>query len=189
METILVIIILLTLAYYLHNCWIENKIEKILKTKEGFANTVNTSDPDLVKSITTLGQICKDLQSPNGLTVPGKMNCNGGVNVTGTLVVNSRDILTELDSLKNLTNKFAHDLDYFKTDIGYIKDDIDNIKKSPTCRTAFTNWDYDSIGHGVEYLDRHKPQCNNNESISAIYLERSDNGRGNGLRYNYTCCS
>ena len=96
MEKYLFIIILLTLAYYLHNCWVENKIEKMLKMKEGFIDTVNTSDPDLVKSITTLGQVCKDLQGQNGLTIPGKMNCIGDVNITGLLTIDNRDILNTL---------------------------------------------------------------------------------------------
>jgi hypothetical protein len=32
MEKYLVIIIVLVLAYYLHNCWVESKIEKFART-------------------------------------------------------------------------------------------------------------------------------------------------------------
>ena len=92
MQKYLIILILVIIAYYLHRYCIQFEIEKILKTKEGFADTVNTSDPDLIKSITTLGQIVTDLQDLNGLTVPGKMNCISGINVTGLLTVNSINI-------------------------------------------------------------------------------------------------
>ena len=101
MEKYIVFIILVVLAYYLHNCWVENKINNILKTKEGFVDTINTSDPDLVKSITTLGQVCKDLQGQNGLTVPGKITC-GGINATTKLFVNDIDIDAEIMRLINI---------------------------------------------------------------------------------------
>jgi len=89
MEKYLVIIILVVLAYYMHRYCIQVEIEKILKTKEGFADTVNTSDPDLVKSITTLGQICKDLQSSDGLKVPGNLNIKGAINASGGITCNT----------------------------------------------------------------------------------------------------
>jgi hypothetical protein len=84
MEKYLVIIILVVLAYYVHRYCIQVEIEKILKTKEGFVDTVNTSDPDLYKSIITLGQICKDLQA-GGINVPGNLNIKGVINTTGDI--------------------------------------------------------------------------------------------------------
>ena len=84
MEKYLIIIILVVLAYYLHRYCIQIEIKKILKTKEGFADTINTSDPDLVKSITTLGQVCKDLQA-GGLTVPGALNIKSVINTDGDI--------------------------------------------------------------------------------------------------------
>ena len=107
MEKYIVFIILVVLAYYLHNCWVENKINNILKTKEGFVDTINTSDPDLVKSITTLGQVCKDLQGQNGLTVPGKITCGGDVNITGLLTVNKINILKVLKEVGDKLDKYA----------------------------------------------------------------------------------
>lgn len=91
MQKYLIILILVIIAYYLHRYCIQFEIEKILKTKEGFADTVNTSDPDLIKSITTLGQIAKDLQGSDGLKVPGN------------LIIKDRNILNELDVL----NKYS----------------------------------------------------------------------------------
>lgn len=40
MKKYLVIIILVILTYYLHRYCIQNEIEKFLKTKEGFVDTV-----------------------------------------------------------------------------------------------------------------------------------------------------
>ena len=80
MEKYLVIIILVVLTYYLFNCWVENKVNNILKTKEGFAGTTgSTNDADVASSINTLAQIAKDLQA-GGLTVPGALNIKGVIN-------------------------------------------------------------------------------------------------------------
>ena len=112
------------------NCWVENKINNILKTKEEFVDTINTSDPDLVKSITTLGQIVTDLQDLNGLTVPGKMNCISGINVTGLLTVNSINILAKLNSLSNDVKRLRTDVNGLRTDVNGLRTDVDDIKKT-----------------------------------------------------------
>ena len=77
----------------------------------------------MVKSITTLGQIVTDLQDLNGLTVPGKMNCISGINVTGLLTVNSINILAKLNSLSN-------DVKRLRTDVNGLRTDVDDIKKT-----------------------------------------------------------
>ena len=85
MEKYLVIIILVVLTYYLFNCWVENKVNNILKTKEGFAGTTgSTNDADVASSINTLAQIAKDLQA-GGLTVPGALNIKAGINTDGDI--------------------------------------------------------------------------------------------------------
>ena len=83
MEKYLVIIILVVLAYYVHRYCIQIEIEKILKTKEGFAAT-SGSDADVASSINTLAQIAKDLQA-GGLTVPGPLNIKAAINTTGDI--------------------------------------------------------------------------------------------------------
>ena len=85
MEKYLVFIILVVLVYYLFNCWVENKVNNILKTKEGFAGTTgSTNDADVASSINTLAQIAKDLQA-GGLTVPGALNIKAGINTDGDI--------------------------------------------------------------------------------------------------------
>ena len=101
-----------------------------VKTKEEFVDTINTSDPDLVKSITTLGQIVTDLQDLNGLTVPGKMNCISGINVTGLLTVNSINILAKLNSLSNDVKRLRTDVNGLRTDVNGLRTDVDDIKKT-----------------------------------------------------------
>ena len=131
MEKYFVILILIVISYSLYNCWVDNKIEKILKTKEGFAETLTKSDSDLFQSITTLGQIADKLQGSNGLTVPGKMNCIGGVNVTGILAVNNRDIVAELDNLRNtmtnITNGLRNDTNGLRNDTNGLRNDVNNL--------------------------------------------------------------
>ena len=83
MEKYLVIIILVVLVYYLFNCWVENKINNILKTKEGFAET--TGGGDVASSINTLSQIANDLQTGKGLKVPGVLNILGALNTDGDI--------------------------------------------------------------------------------------------------------
>ena len=124
MEKYFVILILIVISYSLYNCWVDNKIEKILKTKEGFAETLTKSDSDLFQSITTLGQIADKLQGSNGLTVPGKMNCIGGVNVTGILAVNNRDIVAELDNLRNTMTNITNGL---RNDTNGLRNDVNNL--------------------------------------------------------------
>ena len=242
MQKYLVIIILIVLTYYLFNCWFENKINNILKTKEGFAAT--GGDADVASSINTLSQIANDLQTGKGLKVPGVLNILGALNTDGDINakggINSDGLITGKDSMKltqniylgdgkqkwgsviNLRGGIAEDGNY-----GYIdfknKDDIrqcilqgiqngakftnnlivdgtltvgttdilkelkelkNALAKNKVCREVTTKWDDDSIKRGIEYLDRHEPACNINESIKAIKMERS----GNNLRYNYTCC-
>jgi hypothetical protein len=65
--------------------------------KEGFANTVNTSDPDLIKSITTLAQVCKDLQA-GGLKIPGNLTVTGTIKTGDDL----NDIASRLTKLEKL---------------------------------------------------------------------------------------
>jgi len=83
MEKYLVIIILVVLAYYVHRYCIQIEIEKILKTKEGFAAT-SGSDADVANSINTLAQIAKDLQA-GGITVPGNLNIKAAINTDGSI--------------------------------------------------------------------------------------------------------
>ena len=83
MEKYLIIIILVVLAYYVHRYCIQIEIEKILKTKEGFAAT-SGSDADVANSINTLAQIAKDLQA-GGITVPGNLNIKAAINTTGDI--------------------------------------------------------------------------------------------------------
>ena len=83
MEKYLIIIILVVLAYYLHRYCIQIEIEKILKTKEGFAGTTG-DDADVASSINTLAQIAKDLQA-GGLTVPGALNIKSVINTDGNI--------------------------------------------------------------------------------------------------------
>ena len=109
MEKYLIIIILVVLAYYLHRYCIQIEIKKILKTKEGFADTINTSDPDLVKSITTLGQIAKDLQA-GGLKIPGNLTVTGTIK-TGTDLSDIADRLTKLEKLPSGMRLFQIDCD------------------------------------------------------------------------------
>ena len=94
MEKYLVIIILVVLVYYLFNCWFENKINNILKLKEGFVEetcgTNNVIDnADIAKSINTLAQITKDLQA-GGLTVPGALNIKGVINTDGDITTKGK---------------------------------------------------------------------------------------------------
>lgn len=191
MEKYFVILILIVISYSLYNCWVDNKIEKILKTKEGFADTLTKSDSDLLQSITTLGQIADKLQGPNGLTVPGKMNCISGVNVTGILAVNNRNIIAELDSLRtdmnNITNGLRNDMNNItgglRNDTNGLRTDVNVLKQPKTCRAVESAWT-DGHKRGLEYLDRQRPTCGNNETISGFGVQTN----GNYIRYNYTCC-
>ena len=83
MEKYLVIIILVVLAQYVHRYCIQIEIEKILKTKEGFAAT-SGSDADVASSINTLAQIAKDLQA-GGINVPGNLNIKAAINTDGSI--------------------------------------------------------------------------------------------------------
>ena len=90
MEKYLVIIVLVVLVYYLFNCWVENKINHILKTKEGFAGTTCiANDADIAKSINTLSQIAKDLQA-GGLTVSDALNIKGTINTDGDITTKGK---------------------------------------------------------------------------------------------------
>jgi len=97
MERYIVFIILVVLAYYLFNCWVENKVNNILKSKEGFAGTTgSTNDADVASSINTLAQIAKDLQA-GGINVPGALNIKGALDIKGAIntdgVINAKDII------------------------------------------------------------------------------------------------
>jgi len=81
MEKYLVILIITIICYYVFRYCVQLEVEKIIKTKEGFADT---SDSDLIKSITTLGQIATDLQK-DGLKVPGNLNVTGAINTDGVI--------------------------------------------------------------------------------------------------------
>jgi hypothetical protein len=77
MEKYIVFIILAVGLYYLHNCWVENKIEKFLNSKkvtENFGDAVTVDGVDDNNAINTLAKIAVQLNSKDGLTVPGKLN-------------------------------------------------------------------------------------------------------------------
>lgn len=84
MEKYLIILIITIICYYIFRYCIQLEVEKLIKTKEGFADTINKSDSDLIKSITTLGQIATDLQT-NGLKVPGNLNVTGTINTDNVI--------------------------------------------------------------------------------------------------------
>jgi len=132
MEKYLVVLIITIICYYIFRYCIQLEVEKM---KEGFVDTVNTSDPDLIKSITTLAQVCKDLQKdglkvPGDLTVTGILNASslsvgsGTISTTGQikgdtiisskLVASDRNILDELTSLKTDLKAVATDLKNYK---------------------------------------------------------------------------
>ena len=67
MEKYLVILIIVLISFYLIKCLNINKIT------EKFADTPPT-DADLQNSIVTLGKIATDLQSSNGIRVPGRLS-------------------------------------------------------------------------------------------------------------------
>lgn len=144
MEKYLIILIITIICYYVFRYCVQLEVEKIIKTKEGFADT---SDSDLIKSITTLGQIATDLQK-DGVKVPGNLNVVGTINTDGVitakgainasslsvgsgtisttglitagtmisskLVASDRNILDELTSLKAGLNAVSSDLANYK---------------------------------------------------------------------------
>ena len=131
MEKYLVILIITIICYYVFHYCIQLEVEKLIKIKEGFVDTINTSDSDLVKSITTLGQVAKDLQA-GGLKVPGNLNVTGTINTDGaistkssinasSLVASDRNILTELNTLKTNVNTLTTDVTTLKTDVTTLK--------------------------------------------------------------------
>ena len=82
MEKYLILLIIIVIVYYVFQCCIQLEVEKNIKIKEGF---VDTSDADLVKSIITLGQVAKDLQTSNGLKVPGVLDIKGALNADNNI--------------------------------------------------------------------------------------------------------
>ena len=73
MEKYLVIIIAIIILYYLHNCWVENKIEKFMKLREGFTDAITTNGVDDSNAINILAKVAKDLQEGGGLKVLGNL--------------------------------------------------------------------------------------------------------------------
>ena len=90
MEKYLVFIILVVLAYYLFNCWVENKINHILKTKEGFAGTMGDVDDTQVMSINTLAKIATDLKTGKGLQTSDALNIKGTINTDGDITTKGK---------------------------------------------------------------------------------------------------
>jgi len=143
MEKYLIILIITIICYYVFRYCVQLEVEKIIKTKEGFANT---SDSDLINSITTLGQIATDLQK-DGVKVPGNLNVigtintdnditakaitakgainasslsvgsgqiNGGTIISSNLVASGRNILDELNSLRTGLKTVSSDFANYK---------------------------------------------------------------------------
>lgn len=77
MEKYIVILILAVLVYYIHNCWVESKIEKFFnsnKIREGFGDVAQSvGGVDDQNAINTLAQVAKKLQE-GGLSLPGKLS-------------------------------------------------------------------------------------------------------------------
>ena len=84
MEKYLILLIIIVVVYYLFRYCIQLEVEKIIKTKEGFAATTG-GDADVASSINTLAQIANDLQTGKGLNVPGVLNILGAINTDETI--------------------------------------------------------------------------------------------------------
>ena len=115
MEKYLVVLIIVIICYYVFRYCIQVEVDKLIKTKEGFVDTINKSDPDLVKSITTLGQVAKDLQA-DGLKIPGNLTVTGTINAS-SLVVSDRNILAELNTLTTKVDTLTKNLDTLTTNL------------------------------------------------------------------------
>ena len=62
-----------------------------------------------------------------------------------------------------------------------------NTQPQPlNCRQTSTGMNNDGGGNSI-FLDRHDIQCNSNEALSQIHLQR--NSAGNQYQFEYTCCS
>jgi len=116
------------------------------------------------------------------------MNCIGGVNVTGILAVNNRNIIAELDSLRNdmtnITNGLRNDTNGLRNDVNALRNEVNVLKQPSTCRNIATK-PYSGKDRGLEYLDGHNVVCNENESISAFKVTRPNS---HDISYNYKCC-
>jgi len=102
MQKYLVIIIILVILYYLHNCWVESKIEKFInsnKIREDFGDAVTVDAIDDNNAINVLAKIAKDLQEGGGLKVKGNLLVDKTIRVTGakTTPAGSGDMMTHLN--------------------------------------------------------------------------------------------
>ena len=127
--------------------------------KEGFANTVNTSDPDLIKSITTLAQVCKDLQA-GGLKIPGNLTVTGTIK-TGDDLNDIASRLTKLEKLPSGMRLFQMDGDVPET---LIKDPSGNTYLSSewVCcvQGVRSHWDtFDPKGLQLFCFERNGKWC------------------------------
>lgn len=148
MEKYLVVLIIVIICYYVFRYCIQLEVEKLIKTKEGFADTINTSDPDLVKSITTLGQIAKDLQA-GGLKIPGNLTVTGTIK-TGTDLSDIADRLTKLEKLPSGMRLFQIDCD----------EGGDMLIIDPTSKNTYSSSDWVCCVQGVRshWGDSHIPK-------------------------------
>ena len=88
----------------------------------------------------------------------------GNTNIKGSLTVNDRDILAELDSLK--------------------QNAVMKNSQQGQCRDVNTGFNDEGGGNAV-FLDRHNISCGANETLQQFKLGRSGGGQ---YRYDYKCC-
>jgi hypothetical protein len=108
MEKYLVIIIGIIILYYLHNCWVESKIEKFLsmnKIKEGFGDAVTVDAIDDNNAINILAKVAKDLQEGGGLKVKGALNVDNAANFAGPVNVSNSSALGGPNANLKLNNQ------------------------------------------------------------------------------------